>query len=1619
LLHCFCNVHIVNTYSVKKHLLRYFFPLAIICCLFGQKLSAQTYTINSITGGLTAGPYSGYQTGLACYGFTVSPSSATTIQGFNIKSGSGTALNTIIGNAKLYRATTTDYTTAALVQVGTAVVNSGEVSITGLSEGFSAGQTKNYFLVVDDIYDGSSNFQPAFIYGQTPAAVTSSTGSASTFTSGGSYGTYVNLQAGTTPVATNLTGGINSSSILTYGQTGLALFGFSLNVTGGRTFNAFHINSGNALLSSYFSNFKLYHNTTSTYGTGTATLVGTATINGSYVDVTGLTEAFTNNAGQTNNYFLVGDYSNNAGAVPATIQFNFASGQSTAAMNQSSPITTTYNAFTVTGNSFSLNTASLAMTSEQNGLSSATVYAGETSVAVFGFGLSSTSGTSTITQMNINSDNGSLSTYYGNAKLYSCTTNNYSTGTTTLLGSGTISGSFVNFTGLNQTINGTAKYYFLVVDVTYSGAGTNSTIFKFVNGQGSNALVQSTPTSSYNTFNITGNTYSIAQPTIAMTNTGIGGLASSNLFYGSTYAVMGFSIQVTGIATISTINLQSNNSNLSTYFTGRLYRNTTATYGSGTATQIGTVAFSGSNTSITGLTETISNTTNYYFLVVDDIYYTSASPQVQFNIGYAQGNSAIVTSTGSTFNTYSFNTATYTLKVPSPTVTITGNNSTANGLTAGTLSYGQTGMVLFSFKASVLGVMTISQFDIPTYVNGSLAGTSNYFGNGKVYRSTTQYFSDAVQVTGSVAFNNPTVISGMSESFTTYASPTVYYYFLVADFSGNGLSSPSTLQYNFVNGSTSVTSNSPTFQTFNTNSTSDGILFNMGATYHWNGTTSTDFTDKNNWRTQNNSTPASAPSSTDIVEIGVVAYGGLFQPNIPGTVTVGGITFGSNNIPMLSFSSGASLTLTKSLIINSGATIISLVPLGSASLNIGPLARVTFGATTGCSFSIPSALTFTLKSDATGTAGIGPMGSGSITGTGATAIKAERYIPAGNRGYRLLSSPLSNVTSATPYTASLPSYDLNYMKLKTIISGPSDASNGFTASTLHNPSVFAYNETLTTPTTNNISTSDYKGFASTAQYLSMGNGILLFYRGNENTTKTGGSGNAFTSPYPTPETTTLTHVGSIVTGNVVVNRPVFAATSTYYYVTGTPVGTPGVKITGSSTNLSYTVTTLPGTDGFNLLGNPYPSTIDFEALVSGTDFSNLSGGSLCTFYTLNPTNTNGYGTYTRSGNNTNGTALNGGSRYLLSGEGFFVKAASASATFRFTEASKTTYPTGGAGTVSGTPTVFSLKEPLASMKIKLTQDATYYNETLVTFNKQNKNDYTEDEDVAYLAAPGQQVFMYTVSTDGAACIINRMQPLEEIKTVKLYAEGAVTGAYKMDFANTNIDSRYHIFLKDSFTKDSVDVTANTTYNFNIDRGNTATYGANRFTLVVYKDNTGDYQFLTFTGTKQQSVAKLTWTVKNEGDVTTFYVERSTDGGKTFPILSTIQSSNAGTYNFTDNKPFGGDNIYRIRQDDVNDKVTFSNKVTLTFDASLAVGGAITLYPNPTATKFSVDFAQNIINPIEVRVVSLMGKTMKTTTFSATQHIEQDVSSLLAGIYIIDVYDSVSNKKITSTKFIKN
>ena len=149
------------------------------------------------------------------------------------------------------------------------------------------------------------------------------------------------------------------------------------------------------------------------------------------------------------------------------------------------------------------------------------------------------------------------------------------------------------------------------------------------------------------------------------------------------------------------------------------------------------------------------------------------------------------------------------------------------------------------------------------------------------------------------------------------------------------------------------------------------------------------------------------------------------------------------------------------------------------------------------------------------------------------------------------------------------------------------------------------------------------------------------------------------------------------------------------------------------------------------------------------------------------------------------------------------------------------------------------------------------------------------------------------------------------------------------------------------------------YAFNIDKSNAATYGNSRFTLVIRQDTANAYRLLDFTANRIDNTqnVELNWKTANEENYTNFTVERSNDGGNTFNVAGGKQGTGAGTYSLVDKNAQRGENLYRLKQEDVNNTISYSDLV------KIFIGNhdddRIHIYPNPAVNFINLDFSAKV------------------------------------------------------------
>jgi hypothetical protein len=698
----------------------------------------------------------------------------------------------------------------------------------------------------------------------------------------------------------------------------------------------------------------------------------------------------------------------------------------------------------------------------------------------------------------------------------------------------------------------------------------------------------------------------------------------------------------------------------------------------------------------------------------------------------------------------------------------------------------------------------------------------------------------------------------------------------------------------------------------------------------------------------------------------------------------------------------------------------------------------------------------TLLSTSTSSATVAPLPlNTAITGN----VKVQRLIkgsPAdlSKRGYRFISSA---VYTAAP--GGVKSYDLKYLLDSAYVSGMS--GGGFNAPST-NPSLYLYREDVV-PNSAGFTTGQYKGIAKinntnaydigtqkrlttgnvvdTTTNLPVGNGVLFFFRGNKSNNATQ-AGTKVVAPYDYPEDVAFTQTGQLNTGTINVkpwyNFDNSANPNNYLSYTNSP-------------SLNNSVTR-----GFILVGNPYASTINWEKFNRNGANSSIYGGGFPAasvtqgkIWIYNPT-TRQYDTYlqaptissvadTTTNINPTGSIQTGdASNMIASGQGFLIRATTTGQTLSFRESAKTnTQPTAAnlirvmsapvaldAISFSSMPVNDTPVESLPILGFRIIKDSINTDDVVLAFNNRTNNNFTPADDAEDLNGNGALVSLSVISSDDVAASIKQLKlPENNEQVINLLADATTSGQYQLKLNKIkSLPAAYDVWLKDVFANDSLDIKANNTYDFNIDKNNAASYGRNRFKIVIRQNQALNMRALSFNAEKTALGARLSWQTENEEDDYIFCVLKSTDNGKTFKQIGLVSSNNISTYSFLDTDPAKGNNQYKVKiEHKLNSQVAYSAIASLNYAETSAASAInkVVVYPNPASDVVNIKMATNNANANKytIKISNSSGLMIKELA-SSQPYLQENITGLTPGTYMIKVINITENKVHGETKFIK-
>ncbi|MEO6734085.1 MAG: DUF2341 domain-containing protein [Ferruginibacter sp.] len=599
----------------------------------------------------------------------------------------------------------------------------------------------------------------------------------------------------------------------------------------------------------------------------------------------------------------------------------------------------------------------------------------------------------------------------------------------------------------------------------------------------------------------------------------------------------------------------------------------------------------------------------------------------------------------------------------------------------------------------------------------------------------------------------------------------------------------------------------------------------------------------------------------------------------------------------------------------------------------------------------------TLKSTVLGTAKIAALpvnGAGAATSFITGIVTVERYIPQ-NRSWRLITSPLSNTGLIYNSWQNAGVYQAGKGML---VTGPTPTvANGLDTSSKNSVSM----KTFSTATQAYINITNTKSSNLSNSTGSADNiGYFAFIRGDRNPI------NLYA---PNTNTTTLSSAGTIQTG-----KQIFTAS--------------------------------PALNAYTLMGNPYASPVDFNnmqrAHIRKRFYAWDATISLGVYLVLD--DLDGNGVFSTS----NSSSLQ--DKNIQSGQAFFVETdTTGAASLTYYESSKSTVNTN-----AGFRPLDNTKSLAMTLNFLQADNSVSKADAALAEFDGSFNSGVDFQDAIKFINTGET---FSLQRNGTALAIERRPLINMNDTLFLKLIQASQRNYQFVFNASNLyQPGLLAFLEDMYTGTTtpVNLQGSTSVDFTIDAA-AASIQSDRFRIVFKTATVLPVDFSDVKAWQQGDDIAVRWSVENQLNVQRYEVEKSTDGSNFIKVNSqpATSTNNFFTYNWLDTHAVAGDNLYRIRNVDVNGTATYSKVAKVSMGKST---GSMNVYPNPvTDGRINLQLIGIAKGNYRLRLTNQIGQELLTKKIahaggSVTNKIllPKDIAT---GIYHLEIINPDQSKKI--------
>ncbi|MTI20579.1 T9SS type A sorting domain-containing protein [Fulvivirga sp. RKSG066] len=386
----------------------------------------------------------------------------------------------------------------------------------------------------------------------------------------------------------------------------------------------------------------------------------------------------------------------------------------------------------------------------------------------------------------------------------------------------------------------------------------------------------------------------------------------------------------------------------------------------------------------------------------------------------------------------------------------------------------------------------------------------------------------------------------------------------------------------------------------------------------------------------------------------------------------------------------------------------------------------------------------------------------------------------------------------------------------------------------------------------------------------------------------------------------------------------------------------------------------PTHEGWNLVGNPFPSSIDWDNILSGT------GGTITNVDNGIHVRDNGAGGIYRTWDGSVGDLENG---EIATAQAFWVRANAVAPILTVNEQAKT----------ASTGAFYRTEEAEKEVIQVSLSNGTITDNAFISFDDNATLGY-DSKDTPNLDNVSFDISSYT--EDSISLAINYIGGFTCSSSLPLNIQDVSSGSYTLEFSQLeSIVTPYQISLHDNYLDTNQDIFLESTYTFNIDSTDLSSYGNQRFALEI----TTDFELhpeIAIDGDKLAS---------NYSEGNQWYLN-----GEPIATTQEILPMESGLYEL------------EVILNDCVARTSLQFEVT---GLDIDLTKELVIFPNPFQDKFKIS-SQSLIQSIEI--YGTKGNKIYTQALN-TKEYEVNSQKLSKGVYIVRV---ITNDDVILSRIVK-